>query len=605
MELHKSGTHSYSTLLYRTAGFPRRFSKFVRRKKNMTASTGDLSGSKNGGNKKDAMKNNGKSANTRAKSPAKSVPSPASTKGNKQSKSFKSEDVESLMKTISQLIPAGTDKTSKPKKINDTTNGTTNSNSTTIDKLAVIKAKNTAVDNKDKNSKSLKSGAPTNAKKTPPTVAAKNITASTPKNAVKKVTTNSIDKQTSNWWLNNSADGVQLQMDSESSWYTSGEHTQPLRTLEKVVRLTVDSSKLSLIETSIVAAYDNEVTAYQKAKGSKLSGDQKWINDVLKSGTISDKVAALALVVQESPIHELSALDTLIGLASKKEYRTAQLALDAVKDLLIHNLLPDRRLISFKNQPLNHPDMNVQIGMLYWFEEQLLQRVELVANALDIGLKSTIEYFKKQCMDIAADLLAGKPEKEARFLAMIVNKLGDPSGAIGSKCIELLRTVIRKHPAMKCIVVREVRQLIYRPNLAVRAVHSGIVFLSQVILTKGDHDVAAQLVECYMSLFEKAVTQDELGSRLLSSLLSGLDRAFPFLDNKEPIAKHVDSLFRIIHSASFSTSTRALMLISHIALADTDAEAAKRLETANKTVSTVSDKETHLVSLIKVFYNIN
>jgi hypothetical protein len=27
-------------------------------------------------------------------------------------------------------------------------------------------------------------------------------------------------------------------------------------------------------------------------------------------------------------------------------------------------------------------------------------------------------------MDIAAELLAGKPEKEARFLAMIVNKLG-------------------------------------------------------------------------------------------------------------------------------------------------------------------------------------
>jgi hypothetical protein len=78
-------------------------------------------------------------------------------------------------------------------------------------------------------------------------------------------------------------------------------------------------------------------------------------------------------------------------------------------------------------------------------------------------------------------------------------------------------------------------------------------------------------VECYMSLFEKAVTQDELGSRLLSSLLSGLDRAFPFLNNKEPIAKHVDSLFRIVHSASFSTSTRALMLISHIALSDTGA----------------------------------
>ena len=388
----------------------------------------------------------------------------------------------------------------------------------------------------------------------------------------------------------------QLKIVGENSWYSLENDITPLRTLEKITRLTVDSSKLALITAAVSTAFDIEVAAHQKSKGSKMSGDQKWINDVLKSGTISDKVAALALVVQESPVHELSALDTLIGLASKKEYRTSQLALEAVKDLLIHNLLPDRRLIQFKNQPFNHPDMTIQMAMLYWYEELLYQRVELIGNALDIGLKSTIEFFKKQCMDIASELLVGKPEKEERFLAMIVNKLGDPSGAVGSKCIELLRNVIRKHPAMKCVVVREVRQLIYRPNLAVRAVHSGIVFLSQVTLVKGDHDVAAQLVECYMSLFEKAVTQDELGSRLLSSLLSGLDRAFPFLIDTEPIAKHVDSLFRIIHSASFSTSTRALMLISHIALAQNDEDVVKSSIISGKTVNTVSDNETHLVS---------
>jgi ribosome biogenesis protein MAK21 len=375
------------------------------------------------------------------------------------------------------------------------------------------------------------------------------------------------------WFLNTNGNPGQtlLQITAEEPWYSNENNAQPLKPIEKTARLTVDASKLSLITSAVEAAFEIEVTSYQKAKGSKMSGDQKWINDVLKSGTISDKVAALALVVQESPLHELSALDTLIGLASKKEYRTSQLALEAVKDLLIHNLLPDRRLVPFRLQPLAHPDMTMQHAMYFWFEEQLLQRMELVIIALDIGLKSTIEYFKKQCMDIAAELLMGKPEKEGRFLAMVVNKLGDPSGAVGSKCIELLRNVIRKHPAMKCIVVREVRQLIYRPNLGVRVVHSGIVFLSQVTLVPGDHDVAAQLVECYMSLFEKAVTQDELGSRLLSSLLSGLDRAFPFLNNKEPIAKHVDSLFRIVHSASFSTSSRALMLISHIALSDTGA----------------------------------
>jgi hypothetical protein len=132
-----------------------------------------------------------------------------------------------------------------------------------------------------------------------------------------------------------------------------------------------------------------------------------------------------------------------------------------------------------------------------------------------------------------------------------------------------------------------------------------------------------------MSLFEKAVSQEELGSRylclyihiyiyinmyiymcicmhiyvhiyihtyirrLLSSLLSGLDRAFPYLDNKDPIATHVNSLFRIVHSASFSTSTRALMLISHIALAGNGKSS---VETTGKVVSEVSNDEGHLVS---------
>ena len=91
----------------------------------------------------------------------------------------------------------------------------------------------------------------------------------------------------------------------------------------------------------------------------------------------------------------------------------------------------------------------------------------------------------------------------------------------------------------------------------------------------GDRDVAAQLVEGYMGLFEKAISEETLGSRLLSTLLSGLDRAFPALGGDvAPVVKHVDALFRIVHSEAFTTSVRALVLISRIALTDTDNGAA-------------------------------
>jgi ribosome biogenesis protein MAK21 len=297
-------------------------------------------------------------------------------------------------------------------------------------------------------------------------------------------------------------------------------------------------------------------------------------------------------------VHELAALDDLIALAGKKEHRTAQLALEALKDLLVHNLLPDRQLRKFRTQPLAHPSMAMPSALLFWYEDQLLTRMDRVADALELGLKSTLDFFKKKCMEVAADLLVSKPQHEGRFLAMLVNKLGDPSGAVSTKAIELLRTVVRKQPPMKCVVVREVRQLIHRPNLSVRAVHSGIVFLSQVpsllrashpptrmrnnirvcsscvqvpLMPVGDRDVAAQLVEGYMGLFEKAIAEETLGSRLLSTLLSGLDRAFPALGGDvAPVVKHVDALFRIVHSEAFTTSVRALVLISRIALGDAD-----------------------------------
>lgn len=48
--------------------------------------------------------------------------------------------------------------------------------------------------------------------------------------------------------------------------------------------------------------------------------ETKWMMTVAKTGTAADKVAALALMVQNSPVHNISALSSLVNLArvSKK-----------------------------------------------------------------------------------------------------------------------------------------------------------------------------------------------------------------------------------------------------------------------------------------------
>jgi hypothetical protein len=74
-----------------------------------------------------------------------------------------------------------------------------------------------------------------------------------------------------------------------------------------------------------------------------------------------------------------------------------------------------------------------------------------------------------------------------------------------------------------------------------------------------------QLIECYLTLFDRAISEKEQGSRLLTALLLGINRAFPFLNDLKTVEKHMDALFQIVHTAkSFTTSTQALTLISHL-----------------------------------------
>lgn len=326
----------------------------------------------------------------------------------------------------------------------------------------------------------------------------------------------------------------------------------------------ISKQSLEQINSAVEPLFAQEVAKYQKSKA--LNGDERWMNDVIKSGTLSDKVAALALRVQQAPVHELESLDLLVSMATKKEQRTSQLALEALKDLLVHNLLPDRRLIPYALRPLGHPSMSLSALLIFWYENELIRRIESIVSALETGLKSNVDFFKMKCMEIAAGWLSAKPEQENVLLTLLVNKLGDPSSKVGSKCITLLSNIIFQHPAMKLVLIREVRQLISRSSLIPRAVYSGVLFLSQIKLLSNENNVAVELVDCYVSLFEKAVSQDKLGSKLLAALLSGINRAYPYLVDKMSLSKHTDALFKIVHNSSFSSATQALTLLSYLAL---------------------------------------
>ena len=129
------------------------------------------------------------------------------------------------------------------------------------------------------------------------------------------------------------------------------------------------------------------------------------------------------------------------------------------------------------------------------------------------------------------------------------------------------------------------------------------MFLNQLQLSKDDKEpndseeatktrqstsLPASLINTYFHLFEMTVKKDDASrkkkgskqskslkgdsssyqtSRLLSALLTGVNRAHPYLPKKDAaMEQHIDALYRISHTAPPAAATQALMLLLQLAV---------------------------------------
>ena len=98
---------------------------------------------------------------------------------------------------------------------------------------------------------------------------------------------------------------------------------------------------------------------------------------------------------------------------------------------------------------------------------------------------------------------------------------------------------------------------------------------------KQKSSLPASLINTYFQIFEFAVNKtlnkdkkkskiqlnDAMKSRLLGALLTGVNRAHPYLPSDDSaMEQHIDSLYRIAHVAPPSSCTQAFMLLFHLAV---------------------------------------
>ena len=103
-----------------------------------------------------------------------------------------------------------------------------------------------------------------------------------------------------------------------------------------------------------------------------------FTTQVRRSGTTRDQIAANALLVQQSALHNLRALDELLSLSCKRggAQAAAGHAVDALKELFAEYLLPDRRLVGFDARPVHRVKLS-KAGdkqLLYWWVEDSVKR---------------------------------------------------------------------------------------------------------------------------------------------------------------------------------------------------------------------------------------
>ncbi|POS87128.1 hypothetical protein EPUL_000721 [Erysiphe pulchra] len=369
------------------------------------------------------------------------------------------------------------------------------------------------------------------------------------------------------------------------------------------------------------------------SKNLSSSSSQKFLATIMKSGTLSDKISALTLVVQESPIHTVKSFESLLGLAKKRSRGQAVIALAALKDLLgTGTVLPSaRRLWKFEDQPCllgtlfensvrywkagqELPGNLSQAHLISWaYEDWLKDSYFEILKIMESWCNDEIVYARSRVVTFVYELLRDKPEQEANLLRLLVNKIGDPDRKIASRTSFLILQLQNSHPLMKPIIIRSIEsEILLRPGQTMHAKYYAITTLNQTILSAKESDVAKSLLKIYFELFvlvlknnetpkstleaplskvnskkeiqgggsspgkkakakkiieqQSKLTTEETNEKMISALLTGVNRAFPFSNSDDiTLESQMDTLFRITHSSNFNTSIQALLLIEQLA----------------------------------------
>lgn len=305
----------------------------------------------------------------------------------------------------------------------------------------------------------------------------------------------------------------------QSYWHTISLPPLPAAT-EEVAALPHDlADRIHVYAKSLLENDNKQYVAHT----TSASSAHQFYSTIMSTGTLSDKISALTLSIQESPVHNMKALESLVGLARKRSRGQAVEVLGALKDLFgPGNLLPsDRKLRTFATQPglsavfeptdfdwtSNDPlpkQLKESHLILWAYEHWLKSTFFEVIKIIETWSNDEVVFARGKSVDYVCQLLKEKPEQEANLLRLLVNKVGDSDKKIASKASFNILQLETTHPLMKPIIISAIESdLIFRPGQSLHARYYAIITLNQTVLTAKEEHVARKLLDIYFNLFVK------------------------------------------------------------------------------------------------------
>lgn len=283
---------------------------------------------------------------------------------------------------------------------------------------------------------------------------------------------------------------------------------------------------------------------------SKPKLESEWINTVLKKGTVADKLAAHTLLIHESK--NWSSLNNLIEMVDpRKCRRQCIMAMTTLKELFLESLN-----VSKTNNSITTEDDRQKLRYYY---TKFVDRLNLVAF-------DNLEETRSKAIWVLSELLNKHSENKDYILEKLVDKMGDRVPKLATTAGHLIEKAVNsERDEIRMKAIKYVQRFLKRVNQNTQAQYYAISLLTRIKLIKGNHEMANQLMEIYLELYTTMSTEKDLESRLMSSILVGIHRAYPYSKlGNDIFEQHLQTLYTLVHRVNFRMSVVAMVLIKNI-----------------------------------------